>query len=74
MHSVPVFGALGKEFTASLETTHKVKLQIKLGRDGLLFQTSYGPLPLADEQIWVKKKESHRTRSRVFKRKSSFAS
>lgn len=72
MHSVPVFGALRKEFTASLETTHKVKLQIKLGRGCLLFQMNYGPLP--DEQMWIKKKESHRTRNRVCKRKSRFVS
>lgn len=74
MHSSPVFGALGKEFTAPLETTHKVKLQIKLGGGQLLFQMNYGPLLLADEQMWIKKKESHKARSRVWKRKSSFAS
>lgn len=51
MHDVPVFGALRREFTASLETTHKVKLQIKLGMACLLFPTNCGPLP--DEQMWI---------------------
>lgn len=64
MHSIPVFGALRKEFTAALENTHKVKLQIKLGRGWLLFQMNYGPLP--DEQMWIKKMKSHGTRNRVF--------
>lgn len=56
MHSIPVFGALRKEFTASLETTHKVKLQIKLGRGCLIFQKNYESHPLPDEKKVDKEK------------------